>query len=123
MTTRLDDKLVPKAKTLCETYGKSMVFTYFTSGPTYDPTTGQVSSSTTTATVKCTPPEKYKEKYEEGEVSEMEMMVTYLPAEDLAFTPDKNIKVAFDGEDWTIIQIERHYTGESIALYELTLSR
>jgi len=120
--TALDDKLIPKAKTLCEKYGKSMVYTYLTTN-TYDPTDGDVTQVEATSTVKSTPPMDYTEMYPDGGIEDQEMLVTFLPAENLVFTPAKAQKVTFDSEDWRIVKIKRHYTGESVALYELHLRK
>jgi hypothetical protein len=123
--TTLDDKLVPKAFELVEKFGQFATFTtdeLEQSG--YDPSTGHVTPGAPTNTVlKVTPPEEYDEYYAEKhkDIIIFGDMKTYLPAYNLPFDIEKVTEVNIEGELFSIVGIEKIYTGNEIALYELQL--
>lgn len=123
MVTTLDTKLVPKAAELVELYGKSVTWGV-TSGGSYNPASGDVTgSSTTSYTVKVTPPEPYSERWIDGDLVRVGDAKVYLAAQDLAFTPSAGQTVTIDATVWKAVSANAIYTGESIALWEVQVRR
>lgn len=123
--TSLDVKLVPKAFELVEKFGQYATFvTDELKQSNYDPSTGHVIPDTPTNSVrKVTPPEEYDDYYATKHQDTIIFgdMRTFLPAKDLPFDIEKVTEVNIEGELFSIVGIEKIYTGSEIALYELQL--
>lgn len=118
--TRLDDKLVPKAKQLVVALGKTVTFRVVDRD--YNPDTGITTESNVVEyQKKVTPPERYVDGYIPQDLVERGDVRIYLPAEDLEFEPQTGFEVTIDSKIWRIIYITPIYTGELIALYEFLL--
>lgn len=121
MTTSLDDKLVPKALTLVNKFGKDVVFVVLETEE-YDPETGKVTEGgETSETQKVSPPAKYDRRYINDDTIQEGDTIIGLPAKNLTFTPKNGMVVKFDDTTWRIVSMNPLYTGELIALYELQL--
>jgi hypothetical protein len=123
--TTLDTKLIPKIFNLVERLGKNVTFETGESEPVdYDPDTGHTTYDTPDSyTRKVTPPEAYENYFIDDDLIKAGDTRVYLPAKDLTFTPELEMKVTIDSIDWVVVNIETIYTGGSVALYELQLRR
>lgn len=88
---------------------------------TFDPSTGQTTTTTTETEVVATPPQDFTKARIEGTLIQSGDTVIQIPAAD--FTPQADDKVKIDGDWWGIVQLGKVYSGEKIALYVLHLRR
>jgi hypothetical protein len=122
--TALDAKLLPKTLALVAKYGKQMSFAVPASGYTFDSSTGVGTPGAITTYVEtCTPPDKYKDSFVNGDTIQEGDVWIILPAMNLAFTPMKTQQVTFDGNTWVIVQLDPLYSGDSVCAYELRLRK
>lgn len=119
--TDLDDKLIPRVKTIIEDLGKELTFTESTGG-TYNPATGEVTGETNTDyAVKCSPPDQYEARFVNNDTIKVGDVRTFLPSQNLSFTPVRGMKVVFDSLSWKVLELRPIYSGDSIVVYELQL--
>ena len=103
--TALDTTLIPKIKSVLDTYGKNAVFTVHGIS-VYDPDEGSVvDSGSVEYTVKITPPENYTSNLIDGDIIQDNDCKVSIAALGLSFTPDKLMKVTFDNQAWRVIGI------------------
>ncbi len=121
MTTPLDAILVGEALGLIATYGTYMEFTV--PAPTYDRTTGSVSGSGASVVRKASPPLAYSLRYADSDVVRRGDARIYVAASGLTFTPDLNTKVVHDSVTWRVVDVNRLYSGDDLAAYELQVRR
>jgi hypothetical protein len=121
--TALDTALLPKIKSIIDTYGKDAVFTVHGISE-YDPDEGSVvDSGTVEYTAKVTPPENYRADMIDGDTILVNDCHIAVAAQGLSFTPITGMAVAFDDTNWKVITVTSGYTGESIGLYGMQLRR
>ena len=129
--TDLDDRLIPKVKTLAEKYGKQLTFNASTtvSGATYNPATGGMNSpepSLVVYTYYCTPPAPCKKEWPGGEQTPDGSLETLLPSSGLNATfegtlLEPGLLVEFDDTNHVVTGIDRIYSGDQVAAYQLTM--
>lgn len=124
--TVLDIKLVPRVKSIIDKYGK--LATFLEQGWTrYDETTGDVTTSGSIRHQRKVVPPSPASNYLEGNTVAGQL-VTFVAAQGLEFeiVPLMTMAFGFDTrteELWTIESVDRIYTGEAIALCQLTLKK
>lgn len=125
MTGRLDKTARASSKRLIDKLGKAL--TVVREEQTYDPSTGQTTTTETTVSVNATPPKDYTTARIDGTLIEQGDTVIQIAAKGLDLgTPDApqdTDKVDIDGNRWGIVQIGRVYSGDQIALYTLHLRK
>ena len=123
MATALDDRLVPAAYRLVNTYGQDAVFHETEVDATdYNPATGITTiPAATTHTEKVSPPSLYNQTLIDGDLIKIGDMKIYLAAQSLGFTPVRSMKVVVAGKTWRIVAANPLHSGEEIAAYELQL--
>ena len=125
MATTLDVNLRAVALDIITRFGKNLTF-YNTKEGTYNPDTRETTPAVeTTEVVKCSPPE-YEKRYELGEVVRTGRVRILIPDQDLpsGFSDrlDTGQRVDFDGTSWQITDINRVYSGDQIAVYEVLMA-
>lgn len=128
--TALDDKLVPKAKELIDKFGKVVVFKV-RSSKSYDTATLVASKTETDVSVKVTPPSPYNARLVDNDlIRDGDMQIAFSPTAidettrvAITFTPEEGMIVVVDSANWKIVRINSIYSGESIALWVLTLRK
>jgi len=123
--TTLDVNLRAVALDIITRFGKNLTF-YNTKEGSYDPDTRETTpASVTTEIVKCSPPE-YEKRYQLEETVRTGRVFTLIPDQDLpsGFSDrlDTGQRVDFDDTSWTITDIERIYSGDQIAVYQVFMS-
>jgi len=120
--TRLDDKFLPLAKRLIDTFGKVVTLTTEPQGGNYNPKLGTTDKIVGSAfSVKIIPPDKYQRTYIEGDLIENGDLVTGMAAQGAPVTPTKGMQIDLDGSPWRIERVRPIYSGELIAMWELQL--
>lgn len=130
MTTVLDDILVPKAKDLIDRFGKVATFKV-QSSETYDTATGITGETETEVSVKVTPPSPYNDRLVDNDLIRAgDMQIAFAPTAldettgvAISFTPENGMKVVLDSATWKVERVNSVYSGDSIALYVLTLRK
>lgn len=123
MATALDTTLIPKIKSIIDTYGKTV--TIAVPGLThYDADSGSViEAGTVTHTVKVTPPENYNSRWIDGDlILEGDCQIS-LAASGLTFTPENGHVFTIDSQKWKVVRVQTEYTGDDIGLYVMQLRR
>jgi len=119
MSTALDDKLVPKTLDIINKVGRNMDFT-LPLASSYDPVTGTGSESIVTKyTVKASPPIDFEQRYIDGDSVRRGDVRIILAAKGLPFTPVPDMKITFDGINFSTIAVLPIYSGELVAAYDL----
>ena len=123
MATTLDTALIPKIKSVIDTYGKTV--TIDVAGLThYDPDSGAViEAGTITHTVKVTPPEGFATRWIDGDLIQEGDAQVSLATSGLTFTPVNGQVVTIDAQAWNVVRVQSEYTGDEIGLYTLQLRR
>lgn len=116
MTTVLDTKILPKVLAILEKYGRTV--TVVIKARTKDWSTGIVSTTTATHTVKCSPPEPFNQRYVDGDLIRVGDMETLFAAQDLPFTPALNMRI---DDKWTAIRVDPIYSGDLVAAWKVQL--
>jgi hypothetical protein len=121
MTGKLDTRMRGLAQRLVGTYGKAITLREFT-GSTYDPSTGTNTPSYTdhAATGVIT---SFAERLVDGSSIKTGDLSVTVPAKDLTFDPSAEDKVRVNGQDWSIVNPSRTYSGEQVATYQLQIRR
>jgi hypothetical protein len=121
MTGKLDTRMRGLAQRLVNTYGKAITLREFT-GNTYDPSTGTNTPSYTdhAATGVIT---SFAERLIDGSSIKTGDLSVTVPAKDLTFDPSTEDKVTVNGEDWSIVNPSRTYSGEEVATFQLQIRR
>ena len=120
--TSLDDKLLPAVLKLINDLGTPMTYE-ITTGKTYDPETRKSTAGTTTthSNVKSAPPDKYNQRFIDGDLIKQGDMVTYVAGKDAVFTPVINMKVTHQGNVYKAMNVSPIYSGDFIAAWEIQL--
>lgn len=118
MPGQLDPVLRPVASQLVTAFGKAATLTRVTL--TQDQATGTSSETSTTESVIVTPPEPYNRHKFPGITAENVESVASVAGQDVA-EPAINDRLTFDGTIHQIIDVNRIYSGQLVALYELGL--
>jgi hypothetical protein len=121
MTGKLDTRMRGLAQRLVDIYGKAITLREFT-GNTYDPSTGTNTPSYTdhAATGVIT---SFAERLIDGSSIKAGDLSVTVPAKDLTFDPSTEDKVRVNGQDWSIVNPSRTYSGEQVATYQLQIRR
>lgn len=137
--TELDDELVPEAYDLIDELGKEVTFRTYPSR-TQDSGTSEVTLGTPVDyAVKVSPPTRAVRYVAQdgqsirygvssgGRSAQMEVARILLPtgsgtSNALAFTPELNQLVTYDGKTGYIVALDAIYSGDLIAAYQVDLS-
>lgn len=117
MTSPLDDVFDEVTYEVVQTFGTTVKFVATT--VTFDPATDTQSEASRTHTTKVTPPERYKKSLIDGTNIRVRDANFILPAKDLAFTPERDMKVIIGSNTFTVVDFEELYSGEKIAAYKI----
>ena len=121
--TWIDEEAAAEIAAVLAEVGKSIVYT-IVSGNDYDPATGETATGTTsTYSLKSIPPFEYEQKYIDGDIVRAGDMLTGIEGDGLLFTPAPGVLITFDSMTWTVVSVQRYYSGEDVALYMLQLRR
>ena len=122
MTTELDLVFVPLAKELLDEFGKTVTITDRAPVGSYNPKTGTVVDPVKNSySIKIIPPDQMRQFYIAGDLVENGTLKSGFAAQDLPFTPVNGMTVDIDGRIWTKTEFNPIYSGDEIALYEMTL--
>lgn len=117
------DRLRTTAKSLIDKFGKQV--SLVRESTTYNPATGQTTTTSTSTTVNATPPKDFTAARIDGTLIQQGDTVIQIAAQGLDLgtpdTPQQSDKVTIDSSTWKIVQIGKVYSGEQIALYTLHL--
>jgi hypothetical protein len=111
----LSDDLLTAVKELSDELGKSLVFETVTK--TGDPTTGIVTESNSVSNTIVAAIFNAEEKYVDGDLIRKGDLQTVLPAQSIAFTPIKGMKVTFDSETWETVRVDKIWADEFVVAY------
>ncbi len=122
-TTAPLDKLAFTAERLVQKHGKIVEIIVTTDGQ-FDPIAGeQTAGHTVSYFQKAVPPMPAKEGYDgEADSRRDYKYETYLAAQASEFVPDEGQQLVIDCKQYTIVWVNRIYSGELIALYQLGLN-
>lgn len=120
--TALDDALIPVVLQLITDFGKDMTFTVISS-ESFDASTGSVTTTDSTVTIKGSPPSPYEERYIDGDLIQDGDAEVFIASSGLTFTPENGQVVTFDSERWVVQKVGKVFSGESIAAYRLQLRK
>lgn len=118
MPGQLDSVLRPVASSLVGAFGKLATLTRVTR--TQDQATGQSSETSTTEPVTITPPEPYTIRRFPGITAKDVESVASVAAQDVA-EPSIGDRLTFDTTVHQIVDVNRLYSGNLVALFELGL--
>lgn len=129
MTTKLDQRLVPRIKKLIAKLGKTVTFRVVT-GAAVGQLDGTASAGATTEySVKVTPPgppegsrASHAEELASGEGGVTGAVEVMVAAEGLPFTPAIGMVVEIDGRDWLVSALDPVHTGDQIGGWVLLLT-
>ena len=122
MSTRLDTKLVPKTKEIIDKFGKLVTLTRETN--TYNPATGDVSSTSTSVSIRVTPPREFPARYIDGSLIQIGDVEIGVPASGLTITPSAvDFTATIDSVVWKCIRATKVYSGDDVVLWRLQLRR
>ena len=116
MTTVLDTKILPKVLAIIEKYGRTVNVAIDTQAK--DWSTGIVSTTTATNTVKCSPPEPFNQRYVDGDLVRTGDMETLFAAQDLPFAPVVGMRI---DTKWTAVRVDPIYSGDLVAAWKVQL--
>lgn len=117
--TKLDDKLLPGVKKILNLVGAAAVLTEKAAAGDYDPTTGLVTDTPATHTVKITPPSPFEQGLHKGKMGCL--LSGQLLTEGSVPTVEPGWLLTFKTEVFQVLIVEPLYSGESIAALELVL--
>lgn len=115
------DRLRGTAQRLVNTYGKTLTLREFT-GNTYDPSTGTNTPSYTDHSVTGVV-ETFSERLIDGSSVKVGDLDVLVPDQQLSFVPSTEDLVTLDGQDWSIVNPRREFSGEQVAFYRLQVRR
>ena len=123
MATSLDKTLVPVVLAIINKVGRDMDFT-FPRASSYNPVDGVGSEAIRkTLTVKASPPIDFEQRYIDGDSVRRGDVRIFLAASGLAFTPERDMLVKFDNEEFKTVAVLPLHSGEQIAAFELQMRR
>ena len=117
MTGALDSEILPLAKELADEFGKAV--TLVSVSETFDPATGNTTTTETTHLVNAVPPQAFNKSRIDGSLIQAGDTVIGLPAQPLSDPPTTEDKLRFDGGTWTVVAVDPIYSGEQVALYNV----
>lgn len=118
--TVLDDKLVPKAKQMLDTFGRTV--TYRVNSASFNPVESEITGgSVTNTSVKIVPPFPFERRLVDNDKIFEGDMLTYLAAKDLPITPALEGIVIDGSEEWKIVSVDKIYSGDELCLWQLQL--
>lgn len=121
----LDTEARQVAVGLIEEFGKSVEIRRMMQN-TYDPVSGTGGEDSTPVNypVKVTPPEAYKIKDINGSYITTGEMIISLADQGAPVIPDKDTDdVLLEGEYWNILDIEKVWSGELVAMHTLRIGK
>jgi hypothetical protein len=121
MTGALDTRMRSLAQRLTDKFGKAVVLREF-AGNTFDPSTGQNTASYTDHNANAVV-RSYAERLIDGSSVQVGDLEVSVPAKDLTFVPDTQDRLRMDGVEYAIVNPQRTYSGEQVALYVLQVRR
>jgi len=105
---------------LAGTFGKTVTVTKVEQS--FDPTTGETTTTETDHEVTVTPPKDFTTSPIQDSLISAGDTVIDVPATALPFTPDTSDKAKVDGTTYSITQAGRLYGGGEVAAFRLHLS-
>ena len=130
--TATDTKLRQSIYDIVQDMGKDFVFhqNVGAGSGTYNPNTGAYASapSSTTHTVKATPPIAYIRKFGDTTTDVSGSVEITLPALNLNSTFESTylrpkMKVVFDSAEWVASSVEKIYSGDLVCAYRIILNQ
>lgn len=122
MATALDTTLGAAALSVIAKVGITATWTVPTSS-TYSGATGTNAVTTTTHTVKISPPLEYEDSQIDGELVRVGDAAVFVAGSGLAFTPTPNQSVTISGQKWTVVRVSILRSGDLVAAYKAQLRR
>lgn len=125
--TELDDELIPEVVSLLDDLGKAVTFRTYPSRTVNESTSEVTLGTPTDYSVKVSPPYQAMRKItEDGRAVQVEVSRIIVPtgsgtADALAFTPELNQPVLYDGKTGYIVGLDSIYSGDLIAAYQVDL--
>lgn len=125
MPTRLDTILRRAAKSVVDKYGKTVTLIEVQSPQAgdYDPSTGIVAVTSTSHSVKVSPPYPVRRDLVDGKTIEADMTTILVPASGLDFEPNTSTRAIIDGKRFEAAAVLPINSGEQVAAYEIILKR
>lgn len=121
--TSLDDDLLPAVLELLDELGKNMTVKIKQDGD-YDVLEGEVvRPDDLEYTVKGLPPGEYRDYFGPNSLIKSTDLQTGFAGQDLAFEPVNEMAVAFDGKEFSVNVVQPIYSGESVCLWLLNLTK
>lgn len=121
MTGALDKRMRSLAQQLTAKFGKAVTIKEYT-GNTYDPATGTNTPSYTDHNANAVV-RSYAERLIDGSSVQVGDVEVSVPAKELTFTPDTQDNVLMDGVTYSIVNPQRTYSGERVALFVLQVRK
>lgn len=119
--TALDSRLGPKALALILKYGKNA--TVRIENGVYTTADGSVARTPVEHIVKISPPQNFEITLENSNTVRIGDMKCLIAALNLAFTPVVGMKIIFDSQTWTCLQMTPYYSGELVVVWEFQLRK
>lgn len=117
--TVLDAKLAAKVVSILATYGTTATLSLI--DRTFNKVSSTASTSTTTSSVKASPPAHLREGYRPGTTTPIVTLETYIASTGLARAPRTADTVTIYGIEYPIVMVEPIMSGDSAAAYRLEL--
>jgi len=121
MTGALDAEMRDLAVELIDEYGKAI--TVVRESTSFDPATGETTTTTTDHLVNSAPPEDFAFSRIDGTLIQQGDTVVQVQAKSLTITPLDSDKIKIDGDNWNVVQVGKVYSGELVALFVVHLRR
>ena len=120
MSGLLDTQMRALAVSLISTYGKAASWKASGATSTYDPATRRTTELGATYSVLIAPPAPVTVSIIDGVTVQATDISTSIAASGLAFTPSIGDRVTIDGASYSVTSVSPAYSGELVALYEVT---
>lgn len=115
--TDFDDTFVPFALATIKANGTDGIFK--TVVQTFNRATGATADVETIVTRKISPPSQVSQHMLANSLIHAGDMQALVAASGLTFTPVRNMRMTWNGTDWTLVDVRLIPSGDSIAAYRL----
>lgn len=115
------DRIRQRVAEIISDKGKTVV--YKAVSKSYSRETGGTTETVTSTTVKVSPPEPYATRFVDGDLIKVGDTSVLLADYGSEITPNEGDKITIDSEDWTIVRVEKTYSGELVAAWGLQLRK
>jgi len=119
MTGALDSTMRGLASDLAGRLGKTVTYVEVTES--FDPATGQTTTTTTETQLAAVPPQSFNfDRIDDSVIKAGDAVVT-LPVLDMPKEPTTDDRLKMDGTTWQIVRVKPVASGENFALYEVQI--